>query len=125
VSVFNASGIAGLAGQVAQAVTAKGFREGLVGNYTGPSVTSSRVLAANTGDPKAKAVARTLGGLTVVADPSLSPESISVVLASDYSGPGSAASRMFDLSGTSSATATPVPPAPPIDAGQTGPKCVN
>jgi LCP family protein required for cell wall assembly len=125
VSVFNASGIAGLAGQVAQAMTAKGFREGLVGNYTGPSVTSSRVLAANTGDPKAKAVARALGGLTVVADPSLSPESISVVLASDYSGPGSAASSMFDLSGASSATATPVPPAPPIDAGQTGPKCVN
>ncbi|MEV6429487.1 LCP family protein [Nocardia sp. NPDC051463] len=125
VSVFNASGIGGLAGQVAQALTTKGFHEGLVGNYTGPSVTSSRVLATSTTDPKAKAVAKALGGLTVVADPSLSPESVSVVLASDYSGPGSAASSMFDLSGTSSATATPVPPAPPIDAGQTGPKCVN
>ncbi|MFD0363808.1 LCP family protein [Nocardia sp. GCM10030253] len=125
VSVFNASGVGGLAGQVAQALAAKGFHEGLVSNYTGPSVTSSRVLAANTSDPKAKAVAKALGGLTVVADPSLSPDSISVVLASDYSGPGSAASSMFDISGTSTATATPVPPAPPIDAGQTGPKCVN
>jgi LCP family protein required for cell wall assembly len=125
VSVLNASGIGGLAGQVAQALATKGFHEGLVSNYTGPSVTSSRVLAANTSDPKAKAVAKALGGLTVIADPSLSPESISVVLASDYSGPGSAASSMFDFSGTSSATATPVPPAPPIDAGQTGPKCVN
>ncbi|WP_227996361.1 LCP family protein [Nocardia australiensis] len=125
VSVFNASGVGGLAGQVAQALTSKGFHEGLVGNYSGSSVTSSRVLATKTSDPKAKAVATALGGLTVVADPSLSPESISVVVASDYSGPGSAASSMFDISGTSSATATPVPPAPPIDAGQTGPKCVN
>ncbi|WTL60298.1 LCP family protein [Nocardia sp. NBC_01499] len=125
VSVYNASGVGGLAGQVAQALSGKGFREGLVGNYTGPSVTSSRVLAANTSDAKAKAVAKALGGLPVLADTTLSPDSVSVVLASDYSGPGSAAGGMFDFSGTSSATATPVPPAPPIDAGQNGPKCVN
>ncbi|MGY4102351.1 LCP family protein [Nocardia sp. R16R-3T] len=124
VSVFNASGIGGLAGQVAQALTAKGFREGLVGNYTGPSVTGSRVLAMDSSNPTAKAVAQALGGLTVIADSTLSPDSVSVVLASDYSGPGSTASSMFDFSGTSS-TATPVPPAPPIDAGQNGPKCVN
>lgn len=125
VSVYNASGVGGLAGQVAQALSGKGFHEGLVGNYTGPSVTSSRVLAANTADAKAKTVAKALGGLPVLADPTLSPDSVSVVLASDYSGPGSAAGGMFDFSGTSSATATPVPPAPPIDAGQNGPKCVN
>ncbi|WP_330257440.1 LCP family protein [Nocardia sp. NBC_00565] len=124
VSVFNASSIGGLAGQVAQALTAKGFQEGLVGNYTGPGVTSSRVLAADTSNPKATAVAKALGGLTVMADSTLSPDSVSVVLASDYSGPGSAAGSMFDFSGTSS-TASPVPPAPPIDAGQNGPKCVN
>ncbi|MFD6163091.1 LCP family protein [Nocardia sp. NPDC060256] len=125
VSVYNASGIGGLAGQVAQALSGKGFHEGLVGNYAGPSVTGSRVLAANTSDAKAKAVAKALGGLPVLADTTLSPDSVSVVLASDYSGPGSAAGGMFDFSGTSSATATPVPPAPPIDAGQNGPKCVN
>ncbi|WP_433665484.1 LCP family protein [Nocardia sp. CA-128927] len=125
VSVYNASGVGGLAGQVAQALSGKGFHEGLVGNYTGPSVTSSRVLAANTSDAKAKAVAKALGGLPVLADATLSPDSVSVVLASDYSGPGSAAGGIFDFSGTSSATATPVPPAPPIDAGQNGPKCVN
>ncbi|MEU7140096.1 LCP family protein [Nocardia sp. NPDC046473] len=125
VSVYNASGVGGLAGQVAQALSSKGFHEGLVGNYTGPSVTGSRVLAANTADAKAKAVAKALGGLPVLADTTLSPDSVSVVLASDYSGPGSAAGGMFDFSGTSSATATPVPPAPPIDAGQNGPKCVN
>lgn len=125
VSVYNASGISGLAGQVAQALNGKGFHEGLVGNYTGSSVSSSRVLAANTADAKAKAVAKALGGLPVLADTTLSPDSVSVVLASDYSGPGSTAGGMFDFSGTSSGTATPVPPAPPIDAGQNGPKCVN
>ncbi|MCP2290082.1 LCP family protein [Nocardia amikacinitolerans] len=124
VNVLNASGIGGLAGQVSQALTGKGFQAGRVGNYSGGSVTGSRVLAADSADPKAKAVAEALGKLTVVADPTMSPDSVSVVLASDYSGPGSAASSTFDFSGTST-TATPVPPAPPIDAGQNGPKCVN
>ncbi|WP_373864939.1 LCP family protein [Nocardia xishanensis] len=124
VNVLNAGGVAGLAGQVSQALTAKGFQSGRVGNYSGGSVTGSRVLAADSADPKAKAVAEALGKLTVVVDPSVSPDSVSVVLASDYSGPGSAASSMFDFSGTST-PATPVPPAPPIDAGQNGPKCVN
>lgn len=124
VSVYNAGGVGGLAAQVAQALDAKGFREGTVTNYTGRSVTSSRVLAADAADPKAKAVAKALGGLSVVADSTLAAGSVSVVLASDYSGPGSAASSVFDFSGTST-SATPVPPAPPIDAGQNGPKCVN
>ncbi|MEV0295155.1 LCP family protein [Nocardia sp. NPDC050710] len=124
VSVYNASGKGGLAGQVSQMLSAKGFREGLVGNYSGSSVSGSRVLAADTSDPRARAVGKALGGLTVIADSTMSPDSVSVVLASDYSGPGSAASSMFDFSGTS-ASATPVPPAPPIDAGRNGPKCVN
>ncbi|WP_278263659.1 LCP family protein [Nocardia sp. AG03] len=126
VSVYNAGGATGLAAKVSTALTGKGFTEGTVGNYTGGSVSSSRVLAADTADPKAAAVAEALGGLTVVADSSLSADTVSVVLASDYSGPGSSAASMFDIdSSSSTATATPVPPAPPIDAGQNGPKCVN
>ncbi|MFE5478859.1 MULTISPECIES: LCP family protein [unclassified Nocardia] len=125
VNVLNAGGATGLAGKVSTALTGKGFREGTVGNYTGGSVSSSRVLAADADDPKAAAVAQALGGLTVVADKTVSADTVSVVLASDYSGPGSAAAGMFDLDATSSATATPIPPAPPIDAGQNGPKCVN
>ncbi|MGQ4601476.1 LCP family glycopolymer transferase [Nocardia sp. R6R-6] len=124
VNVYNAGGVGGLAAEVARALSAKGFRQGAVSNYTGDHVTSSRVLAADPSGPKAKAVATALGGLTIRADPALSPDSVSVVLASDYSGPGSAAGKVFDLSGTST-SATPVPPAPPIDAGQNGPKCVN
>ncbi|MEU4647673.1 LCP family protein [Nocardia fluminea] len=123
VSVLNAGGATGLAGKVSTVLTGEGFREGTVGNYTGGSVSSSRVLAADADDPKAAAVAEALGGLTVVADETMSADTVSVVLAGDYSGPGSAAAGMFDLDAT--ATATPIPPAPPIDAGQNGPKCVN
>ncbi|WP_025352437.1 LCP family protein [Nocardia nova] len=125
--VYNSGSTSGLATQVAQALTGKGFHTGSVANWTGEPVRSSRVLAASTSDAKAKAVAEALGGLTVIADPELSQGAIRVVLADDYSGPGSDAGSLFDLSGTSqtSGAPTPVPPAPPIDAGQNGPKCVN
>ncbi|PPJ27905.1 LytR family transcriptional regulator [Nocardia nova] len=125
--VYNAGSTGGLAGQVAQALTGKGFHTGTVENWPGSPVRSSRVLAASSSDPKAKAVAEALGGLTVVAEPDVPEGAVRVVLADDYSGPGSAAGSLFDMSGASpaSGTATPVPPAPPIDAGQNGPKCVN
>ncbi|QIS15263.1 LytR family transcriptional regulator [Nocardia arthritidis] len=125
VDVYNAGPVGGLAGQVSQSLAAKGFRTGDVGNYTGGTVPGSRVLAADSTSPKAKAVAKALGGLTVVTDTTQSADSVSVVLAGDYSGPGSAASGIFDTSATASNGATPVAPAPPIDAGQNGPKCVN
>jgi LCP family protein required for cell wall assembly len=124
VDVYNASGIGGLAGQVAQALAGKGFRTGTVDNWIGGPVPGSRVLAGSSTDPQAKAVANALGGLPVVADAGLPEGAVQAVLAGDYSGPGSAAGNLFDLSGTST-PATPVPPAPPIDAGQNGPKCVN
>jgi len=124
--VYNASGTPGLAGQVAQALAGKGFRTGTVDNWVGGPVMSSRVSSGSSSDPKAQAVAKALGGLPVRAEPGLPEGAVRVVLAGDYSGPGSAAGSLFDLSGTSaSGTATPVPPAPPIDAGQNGPKCVN
>ncbi|WP_425301726.1 LCP family protein [Nocardia wallacei] len=122
--VYNAGGTPGLAGQVAQALVGKGFRTGTVDNWIGGPVQSSRVLAGSTSDEKAEAVAEALGGLPVRAEAGLPEGAVRVVIAGDYSGPGSAAGSLFDLSG-SSGTATPVPPAPPIDAGQNGPKCVN
>ncbi|WP_460717561.1 LCP family protein [Nocardia heshunensis] len=125
VDVYNASGTGGLAGQAAQALAAKGFRTGTVDNWIGGPIQSSRVLAASGGDPKARAVAAALGGLPVIGETGLPAGTVRVVLASDYAGPGSATgSGGIDFSGGST-TATPVPPAPPIDAGTNGPKCVN
>ncbi|MEU6583204.1 LCP family protein [Nocardia sp. NPDC046763] len=125
VDVYNASGTGGLAAQAAQALAAKGFRTGTVDNWIGGPIQSSRVLASSGGDAKARAVAQALGGLPVMAESGLPEGAVRVVLATDYAGPGSATgSATFDFSG-SSTTATPVPPAPPIDAGTNGPKCVN
>ena len=45
--------------------------------------------AAKTDDLGAQEVAKELGGLPVVADTSLAPGSVRVVLANDYTGPGS------------------------------------
>ncbi|MGF6883416.1 LCP family protein required for cell wall assembly [Nocardia sp. GAS34] len=125
VDIYNASGTAGLARRVAQALAGKGFRAGTVDNWIGGPVSTSRVSSGRSSDPRAAAVAKALGGLPVRVEPGLVEGAVRVVLAGDYSGPGSAGS-LFDFSGTSaSGTATPVPPAPPIDAGQNGPKCVN
>ena len=128
--VFNAADTPGTAGKVAQALAGKGFRTGTVDNWAGEPMRSSRVLAADTDDPKAKSVAEALGGLPVRAQDGLPEGAVRVVLADDYSGPGSASGELFDMSGSanggsSDSAATPVPPAPPITAGQNGPKCVN
>lgn len=122
--VYNASGTGGLAAVAAQALAGKGFRTGTVDNWIGGPVQSSRVLALNGGDPRARAVAQALGGLPVYAEPGLAEGSVRVVLASDYSGPGSTTGTGVDFT-ISSTTMTPVPPAAPIDAGKNGPKCVN
>ncbi|MGV9411969.1 LCP family protein [Nocardia sp. NPDC003693] len=122
--VYNASGTGGLAAVAAQALAGKGFRTGTVDNWIGGPVQSSRVLANSGGDPRARAVAQALGGLPVYAEAGLAEGSVRVVLAGDYSGPGSTTGTGIDFTiGTT--PMTPVPPAPPIDAGKNGPKCVN
>lgn len=131
VDVANDSGIGGLATRVAEALSAKGFLEGAVGNNTGTSVSTSRILAADSDSDGAKSVAAALGGLQVVGDPSLPADTVRVVLATDYSGPGSASAT---TSGSAEPTSdivekgtntTPVTPGPAIDAGRKGPQCVN
>lgn len=124
VDVFNSGSVSGLANEVAQTLAGRGYQTAEVGNYSSGTVAGSRVLAASSSDPAADSVAEALGGLPVLADSSVPPGAVSVVLGDDYSGPGSTASSMFDVGGTST-SATPVPPPPPIDADQDGPKCVN
>ncbi|MEU4316908.1 LCP family protein [Nocardia sp. NPDC024068] len=124
VAVYNSSTVSGLAYTVSQELTALGYVEGEVGNYSDGPVSQSQVRAPSASDPAAKAVAAALGGLPVVADQSVAAGTVSVVLASDYAGPGSGSENVIDF-GETSTSATPVPPAPPIAAAEDGPTCVN
>lgn len=126
VDVANDSGIDGLANGVASSLGALGYTGGTVGNYEGSSVSTTTVQAADPDSDAAKAVAAALGGIEVTADDTLGSDTVRVVLASDYAGPGTdgavatttAATSEQPISGGES-------PAPAIDAGSTGPACVN
>ncbi|MFI9533253.1 LCP family protein [Nocardia fusca] len=124
VSVYNSSTVSGLANAVAQELLGLGYIQGSVGNYSGGPVSQSQVRAPSASDPGAKAVAAALGGVPVVSDPSIATGAVSVVLTSDYAGPGSGSGDVIDF-GNTSTSATPVPPAPPIAAAEDGPTCVN
>ncbi|KQY04375.1 LytR family transcriptional regulator [Mycobacterium sp. Root135] len=131
--VVNDSDINGLAASVSEVLTAKGFVEGNVGNNEAERVASSQIRAAKIDDIGAQAVSKELGNLPVVEDPSMAPGSVKVVLASDYTGPGSglgnevSSGDSTDAVDPAAVSSTDVPlPAPPIiTAGSDGPECVS
>jgi LCP family protein required for cell wall assembly len=130
-SVVNDTDINGLASAVSDVLSAKGFTTGTVGNNDGGHVKSSQVRAAKTDDLGAQEVAKELGGLPVVSDTALAPGSVKVVLANDYTGPGSGLSgsgtimpaRLSDQGATADPN-TPVP-SPILTAGSDKPECIN
>jgi len=134
--VVNASDINGLASAVSQVLTTKGFSPGNTGNHEGAPVTGSQVQAPKADDLGAQAISKDLGGLPIVEDASVAPGSVRVVLAADYTGPGSG----LDGSDPTLATADPVAagstdstdsteaplaPSPILTAGSNDPECVN
>ncbi|TPG34540.1 LCP family protein [Mycolicibacterium hodleri] len=137
VDVVNDSDINGLAASVSEVLTGKGFVPGTVGNNDAERVASSQIRAAKTDDLGAQAVSKELGNLPVVEDPSMAPGSVQVVLAADYTGPGSGLGT--DLStgdatvdsgdtvdaAAAESTDTPLPTPPIITAGSDGPECVS
>ena len=88
-SVLNDTDINGLAASVSEVLTSKGFSTGKVGNNDAAHVSSSQVQAANADDVGAKAIAKELGGLPVIANTSVPQGTVRVVLGNDYTGPGS------------------------------------
>lgn len=128
-SVVNDTDINGLAAAVSDVLSSKGFSTGPVGNNDGGHVKASQVRANKPDDMGAQQISKELGGLPVVPDASLAPGSVRVVLANDYTGPGSG------LSGSTTAPARVtdqsaidpnVPPASPIlTAGSDKPECIN
>jgi LCP family protein required for cell wall assembly len=130
-SVVNDTDINGLAAAVSDVLSSKGFTAGTVGNNDGAHVKSSQVRAATTDDIGAQEVAKELGGLPVVSDTSLAPGSVKVVLANDYTGPGSGLSGSGTIMpaklSDQGATADPNVPAPSpiLTAGSDKPECIN
>jgi len=128
--VVNGTDINGLAASVSAVLTNKGFSQGPVGNHEAGVVTTSQVLAAKTDDLGAQAVSKALGGLPVVADPSVQEGTVRVVLGSNYTGPGSGLDgtdptlATADPAASESTDQTP-PPSPIITAGSDNPECVN
>lgn len=127
-NVLNDTDINGLAAAVSEVLAAKGFNSGSVGNNDAGHVTGSQVQAAKADDLGAQAVAKDLGGLPVIANASVPPGSVRVVLANDYTGPGSGLDGSVmpmaaSNAGTSDTTAPP--PSPILTAGSDNPECVN
>src|SRR6185437_3311182 len=126
-SVLNDTDINGLASSVSQVLSAKGFGSGKVGNNDAAHVKNSQVQAAKADDLGAKAVAKELGGLPVVANSSVPPGAVRVVLINDSTGPGSGLSdggpKLAAASHPESSDAPP--PSPILTAGSDHPECVN
>jgi LCP family protein required for cell wall assembly len=133
VDVINDSDINGLAAAVSQVLTDKGFATGGTGNNEGGHITRSQVQAAKADDLGAQAVSKELGGLPVVENASVSPGSARVVLAGDYTGPGSGldgsdptlATVDPAAAGTTDSTDSAPAPSPILTAGSNDPECVN
>lgn len=129
-NVFNDTDINGLAAAVSAVLTAKGFTAGTVANNEAGHVTGSQVQAARADDLGAQQVSRDLGGLPVVANASVPPGSVSVVLADDYTGPGSGLQSSASVTAAGSSNAgspdgAATPPSPILTAGSNSPDCVN
>ena len=131
VDVFNDTDIGGMASAVSRELSAKGFGAGAVGNNQGGHVKASQVRAAKTDDQGAQEVAKSLGGLPVIADTSLHPGAVRVVLSDDYRGPGSGLSASNVITpaaatiGADPAHPDAPPPSPILTAGSDNPECIN
>jgi LCP family protein required for cell wall assembly len=129
-SVLNDTDINGLAASVSEVLSSKGFAAGTVGNNDAAHVAASQVQAAKADDLGAQAVAKDLGGLPVIANASVPPGSVRVVLSNAYTGPGaglSAGPTATTASSPNSGAAdnNAPPPSPILTAGSEHPECVN
>jgi LCP family protein required for cell wall assembly len=132
--VVNDTDINGLASAVSNVLSSKGFTTGTVGNNDGVHVKSSQVRAAKSDDLGAQEVSKALGGLPVVADASIPQGSVRVMLANDYTGPGSGLSGGASngqvtpaRASNAGSSADPIVPAPSpvLTAGSDKPECIN
>src|ERR1700757_1980156 len=85
--VVNDTDINGLAAAVSDVLSSKGFTTGTVGNSDAAHVSGSQVQAAKADDLGAQAVAKDLGGLPVIANAPVPPDSARWMLPNNYTAP--------------------------------------
>ena len=129
VYVLNAGGRPGQAGAVGEHLKDMGVTVAEVSNAMEGIYSQSQIVAPTVTDPAAAELARRLGGLPVTANDNVEPGSIIVVVADDYRGPaavtGAAATTTEAPVGTPGEDFGVAEAPPEIDAGGTGPRCVN
>lgn len=127
--VLNAGGRPGQAGAVGEHLKGMGVTVAEVSNAMEGIYSQSQIVAPTATDPAAVELAKRLGGLPVTANENVEPGSIIVVVADDYRGPAAVTSAAATT--TEAPVGTPgedfgVAETPPeINAGGTGPRCVN
>ena len=134
VLVLNASTVTGLAGNVTEALKKMGYQVSETGNAPEGLYSQSQVMAANAADPDAHALAERLGGLPVVASPSLDNTTLTVITGPDYNGPTGNAGDAGNNNSTPATTSQVVGQqgaaleaeqrSPVLDAGAS-PRCIN
>ncbi|WP_396124824.1 LCP family protein [Corynebacterium sp. HS2168-gen11] len=132
--VLNASATTGLAAQVSAALAATGYQIVHTGNAQEGLYNRTQVLAADTSNREARKIAHLLGDVPVVAHAGLDETSIVIVTGADYAGPVEDAPITEKPSAETSPESTIGQPGTPlseehrspvIDAGGTGPRCIN
>ncbi|MGV9792007.1 LCP family protein [Gordonia sp. ABSL49_1] len=122
VDVVNAGTVDGLASNVANILTNKGFQAGRTS--TEPADVRDSVVYAHEDNEGARMLARDLGGARVLLDPNIDAHRLRAVLTNTYAGPGS-----FSDTGSQEdnrpASERVGNNRPPITAGTDGPTCVN
>ncbi|KQB84150.1 LCP family protein [Corynebacterium oculi] len=138
-TVLNAGSISGLAGSVSAHLTSAGYTVAETTNALPGAYSTSQVVAPHAEDPAAQELSRALGDLPIVVNETLDPGTLIVVTAEDYAGPKddtaehsaaeatseSTAPREEDAVGQPGADFGAAEVATEIDAGGSGPRCVN
>ncbi len=128
--VLNAGQTPGLAGSVGGHLQESGYAVVEVTNAQPGIYWESQIVASDPQDPQALALAEELGGMPVIANPSVEPGTLIVVTHDDYAGP---VGETIDAATPTTEAPVGQPGSdfgeaevsPEIDAGGDGPRCVN
>ncbi|WP_273490381.1 LCP family protein [Gordonia otitidis] len=123
VDVDNAGTIDGLAGNVSNILTNKGFHAGKTSS-TPADIKDSVIYAHSADNAGAQLLAKDLQAVRIEAQPDLDEHHLKLVLTNTFAGPGSIADTGPQTDNTP-ASARVGNNAPPITAGTDGPVCVN